>query len=62
MAQVMKDGFGPDGISGLTGRASRVVLTRSLLPREDTHRPGSTFSQEPDQAGILILDFQPPEL
>ena len=62
MAQVMKDGFGPDGISGLTGRASRVVLTRSLLPREDTHRPGSTFSQEPDHAGILILDFQPPEL
>ena len=60
MTQVMKDGFGPDGISGLTGRASRV--TCSLLPREDTHRPGRAFSQEPDHAGILILDFQPPEL
>ena len=55
MAQVMNDGFGPDGISGLTGRASRVVLTHCLLPREDTHRPGSAFSQEPDpDAGILI--------
>ena len=55
MAQVRNDGFGPDEISGLTGRASRVVLTRCLLPREDTHRPGSAFSQEPDpDAGILI--------
>ena len=62
MAQVMEDGFGSDGISGLTGRASRVVLTCSLLPREDTHRPASAFSQEPDHAGILILDFQPPDL